>query len=340
MTAGLTGQDEAQGSGAGRVAFISTETIDRVLTWEALIPALRAAYGHPPDEHESPPRTFARGQGASLRALASVPRGRRFMGAKVFGRGRNRGMNYLISLADQDTGEIRALLDANRITALRTAATSALFVACWTPEAPIALGVLGSGAEARAHVQAIAATRRITRLRVCSPTKANRDRFAQRFAETLGIPCESVDSAAAAAAGADVLVAAARSHDETPILHADGLRPGMVLVSVGSTLPTQREIDTSVIERCDVIVSDVPDELAAESGDMRAADAAQVALRHKLQPLQSLVRGELSTTRFRQPMFKSVGSALQDIVAAELVYELAMQTGRAMSLPITFTYKQ
>jgi alanine dehydrogenase len=321
------------------VVFIGSEAIEQVITWDALIGALREAYSQPYDEHISPPRTFAKGQNASLRALAAVPPGKQFMGAKVFGRGRNRGMNYLISLADQETGEIRALLDANKITAFRTAATSALFVDALAPQAPVRLGVLGSGAEARSHVQAIASLRTVESLRVYSPTPANRERFAQDFSASLGIPCETAASPDEAIAGASVVIAAARSHDETPILHADALQPGMLLVSVGSTLPQQREIDISVIERCDLIVSDMPEEVATESGDMRAATAAGMAFEHKMHSLNALLRGEV-TQAATLPMFKSVGSALQDIVAAELIYGRAMAAGLAIPLPIRFSYKQ
>jgi len=325
-------------SGAAPV-FIGTAAVEQVLTWGALVAALRDAYAQRHDEHISPPRAFARGDGASLRALASVPPDKRFMGAKVFGRGRNRGMNYLISLADQETGEIRALLDANKITAYRTAATSALAVDCLAPRRPVRLGVLGSGAEARAHVQAIASLRQVEGLQVYSPTPANREQFARDFEAMLGVPCRPAATAAAAMDGADVGIAAARSRDETPILHADALRGGMVLVSVGSTLPQQREIDASVVERCDLIVCDMPGEVSAESGDMLDARARGIDFLAKLRSLNQLVRGEIAAGA-RLPMFKSVGSALQDIVAAELVYELATRAGLAVELPIAFTYKQ
>lgn len=322
-----------------RPVFISSHAIDQVMDWPALIAALRATYTLPFDEQVSPPRTFAKGEGASLRALASVPPERRFMGAKVFGRGRNQGMNYLISLAEQDTGEIRALVDANRITSWRTAATSALFVDGLAPRRSLALGVLGSGAEARAHVRAIAAVRPLQRIRVYSPTAANRERFALETAADLGVACEAAQTPRAALAGADIVVGAARSHDESPILHADMLADGMLVVSVGSTLPQQREIDTSVVARCDLIVSDVPSELAHASGDMRAAAKEGIDFEPKLHTLNALLRGEIG----RQPacpLFKSVGSAIQDIVAAELAFELTAKAGLAIPLPISFTYKQ
>ena len=113
----------------------------------------------------------------------------------------------------------------------------------------------------------------------------------------------------------------------------------MVVVSVGSTLPQQRELDASVIAQCDLIVCDTPDEVVSQSGDMLGARAKGIEFDAKVLSLNRLVRGEIGKDA-KLPLFKSVGSALQDIVAAELVYELAIREGFATGLPISFTYKQ
>jgi ornithine cyclodeaminase/alanine dehydrogenase len=88
-----------------------------------------------------------RGQGNWLRALAASPPGLRYMGAKIFGFGRAKSVSYLIALFEQETGALAALVDANLITAYRTAATSAVAVDRLAAAGPAALGVLGSGLE-------------------------------------------------------------------------------------------------------------------------------------------------------------------------------------------------
>jgi ornithine cyclodeaminase/alanine dehydrogenase len=115
----------------------------------------------------------------------------------------------------------------------------------------------------------------------------------------------------------------------------------MVVVSIGSTLPEQREIDSSVIAACDLIVCDVVDEVITETGDMLAAARDGIAFKSKTISLNELVSQTKpnSAAKPRLPLFKSVGSALQDLAVAELVFDKACAQGLATSLPIRFLTK-
>jgi alanine dehydrogenase len=323
--------------------FVSAETIRGVLTWPDVIGRLRAAYSIPHGPMASPPRVVARGSdGTWLRALAAVPPDSRFMGAKIFGFGRRRSVSYLIALFEQETGALAALVDANLVTAFRTAATSAVAVDRIAAQHAIALGVLGSGLEAEMHTRAIAAVRPLREMRVYSPTVCNREAFATRLAKDLGVDCKPVDRAEAAVRDADLVVAAARSHDESPILRGQWLREGQMVVSIGSTLPDQREIDEQVVDAADLIICDMPEEVIEETGDMIAATAAGVKFEDKIISLNDLMTGKENGARVnsaRLPMFKSVGAAIQDVVVAELAFERAMGDGSTQALPIGFMMK-
>jgi ornithine cyclodeaminase/alanine dehydrogenase len=263
------------------------------------------------------------------------------MGAKIFGMGRAKSVSYMIALFEQETGAVAALVDANLVTAYRTAGTSAVAVDRLAPPGPATLGVLGSGLEAKMHVRAIASTRPIAALRVFSPTAANRARFAATFSDELGVSCTPVDSADAAVDGASIVLAAARSHDETPILRGRSLHDSMLVVSIGSTLPEQREIDPQVVEACDLIVCDMVEEVVHETGDMIAAQAAGVVFDHKIVSLNDLMTGAADdrVKAARLPMFKSIGAAIQDIVVAELVAEKASAAGLSESGQFGFLMK-
>jgi ornithine cyclodeaminase/alanine dehydrogenase len=322
--------------------FVSAEASRRVLVWTEVIERLRAAYSVPHGPLVSPPRVVARGCNNWVRALAAAPPRSRYMGAKIFGFGRAKSVSYLIALFEQETGALAALLDANLITAYRTAATSAAAVDHMAPAGAASLGVLGSGLEAKMHVRAIASVRPISALRVFSPTPANRDGFAALLAEELGINCLPVDCAERAVNGASIVVAAARSHDETPILKGRWLRDGMLVVSIGSTLPEQREIDEQVVEICDFIVCDTCEEVIHETGDMLAAKAAGIAFERKIVSLNDLLYGAARDrlAAAKRPMYKSVGAAIQDIVVAEFVVEKALAAGLATRTPLGFLMKQ
>jgi alanine dehydrogenase len=323
--------------------FVAADAIGRVLAWPEMIDRLRKSYSVPHTEQASPPRVVARGGGAWVRALAAVPPGSRFMGAKVFGFGRAKSVSYLIALFEQDTGALAALIDANLVTGYRTAATSAVAVDRIAPPGLAVIAVLGSGLEAKMHLRAIATVRPLREVRVHSPTAKNREAFAALFTQELGVPCSAVASAREAVDGASIVVAAARSHDETPILKGEWLRDGMTVVSIGSTLPDQREIDARVVDACDLIICDMVEEVVHETGDMIAAKQAGVAFEPKLMSLNELLSSPSAGERLRAarlPMFKSVGAAIQDVVVAELAFENAVAAGLVRPLGAKFVMKQ
>lgn len=324
-----------------RPVFISEAVTRQVLDWDEMIARLRLAYSVPHDHEAHPRRVVARGRGNWLRTLPAAPSNSHFMGAKIFGAGRARTVGYLIVLFDQQTGDIVAFLDANHITACRTGATSAVAVDRLAPTGSVVLGVLGSGAEAQSHVRAIAHVRPVSMLRVFSTTPERRSEFAMRMQRELGIPAYAMESAEATVREASIVVAAARSHGEKPILFGDWLRAGMLVVSIGSTVAEQREIDTSVVEACDLIVCDTIEEVVEETGDMLCAKAQGIAFEDKLVSLSELVAGraEARVRGARLPMFKSVGAGVQDIAIAELALEKAIERGLAAELPVAFSRK-
>jgi len=324
--------------------FVSAKTVAAVFCWDEAIHALQAVYAQPIATTATPPRTIARDKKAWLRTLTAVPPGTRYFGAKVMGVALDAeaaGVEYVIVLFDRQTSRIAAFVDGNMVTAYRTAATSAAALDRLARAGSARLAVLGSGLEARMHTRAFAAVRPLSEVVVFSPTATRRETFARDLGAELQLPCRAAGNAREAVEGSTIVLAAARSRGELPILHGDSLKDGMTVVSIGSTVPEQREIDVSVAERADFIVCDVMDEVLGESGDMLAAAQAGVDIRGKAFSLNALMSGKLDRERdeARLPMFKSVGSGLQDVVIAELVLTKAVAAGLATPLPIAFETK-
>ena len=233
-------------------------------------------------------------------------------------------------------------MDGRAITQLRTGATSALALDAIAPAGALDLAVLGSGIEARAHLRAVAALRPLGSVRVFSTTAERRERFAAELSAELSTTITVCDSAEQAIADATAVVAAARSHGETPIFDPDALAKGTTIVSVGSTVPDQRELDARVLERAAVIIADEPSEVLEQSGDCIAAAMADIDLTGKTHSLAELLQGKLP-----QPIdhgainvFKSVGSALQDVAVATIVLHRANAAGTSVPLDITLTPKE
>ncbi|BEU98420.1 ornithine cyclodeaminase family protein [Acidovorax sp. DW039] len=316
--------------------LLTDQDVAQLADWKAAFDALRAAYASPLDSAMVPPRSMARGEGMWLRGLTAVSPSGGHMGCKLIAAGTKvRRASYLISLFDQKTMALAALIDGNRITGIRTAATAAVAVAAAAPDRPLAVGVIGSGFEARGLLSALAAVRKVASARVFSPNPSSREKFAAAFRDEHGWVVETAESAQHAIAGADVVLCAARSRDESPVLRGEWLEPGMTVASIGSTLPEQREVDEQVIARAALVVADMPDEVAHDTGDMIAATHAGVDFATKLTSLSDFISGKT----LRQPedivVYKSVGSGLQDIITAEMLLARARAMGLGVELAHT-----
>jgi alanine dehydrogenase len=322
---------------AGRsIRYLSQADTRSLLNWPDVIACLARAYERDDDPRAAPPKVVARRDGMWLRALTAISGPGTTMGAKIIAKGKPKGADHFIALWDTGTAQLICLLDGKNVTAMRTAGTSAVAVDRIAPKEALRLAVLGSGREASTHVSAIATVRQVKSLTVFSPTQANREAFAAKAAGELQVECRAADSARAAVEGADLVIAAARSRDETPILQGAWLKPGMMVVSIGSTVPEQREVDPDVAGRADVIVADVMEEVANETGDMIAARAAGVKFEHKLVALGDVVRGTRAVQQKRDNivLFKSVGSGLQDIAVSEMCHAKARAAGVGVELPM------
>jgi ornithine cyclodeaminase/alanine dehydrogenase len=318
--------------------FLTDEDVSAVANWSAAIDTLRRAYAANIGPDSVPPRSMARAKGMWLRSLTAISPLDGYLGCKLIAASPPiRCASYLISLFDQATMELHALIDGNQITGIRTAATAAVAVDAIAPERPLRVAILGSGFEARAQLTALKATRAISVVIVFSPTPANRARFAEHSRTTLGLETQAAGSAQEAVKGADVVICAARARNEAPVLHGDWLEPGMSVVSIGSTLPEQREVAVDVIELAELIIADVPDEVAHGSGDMLAASQEGIDFTHKLLSLNTVMRNRhpVRATPDGIVLYKSVGSALQDVVISEMLLSRARERGIGTKLSVS-----
>lgn len=327
---------QATAANTTSTVFITDADVAALAQWGAAVEALRAAYAMPMTPAMVPPRTMARGDGFWLRGLCAVSPSGEYMGCKLIAASpKIKRASYLISLFDQRSMELAALVDGNRITDIRTAATSVVAVNALAKAGPLRVGVIGSSALARNTLLALSAVREIAAVRVFSPSPDNRQRYADDFRASHGFDIAAVGSPAEAVAGADVVLCAARSRDESPVFLGEWLEPGMVVVSVGSTLPEQREVDVEAMRRATLIVADMAEEIVHDTGDAIVATREGVDVAAKTVELADVV-GERVPGR-RSPddiiFYKSVGTALQDVVTAEMLLRAALATKRYVPMP-------
>ena len=221
-----------------------------------------------------------------------------------------------IVMLDPETGALAAIVDGRYITEARTAAVSAVSVKKLAREDASVLTILGSGVQARSHLEALSHVRSFREVRAWSPTRKNLDAFA---AETGAI---AKDSPEAAVRGADVIVIAASSH--TPILFNDWVAPGAHVVSVGATRPTQREMDPALVARSRLFVDSRAAALK-ESGDVIPFGDAHI--------VAELGEAACVRTSPREiTIFKSLGLAVEDVAAAHLALTRARESGKGLNI--------
>ncbi|WP_280247986.1 ornithine cyclodeaminase family protein [Nocardia abscessus] len=321
---------------APRTRYLSADDVEKLAGWEAIAAALRQAYAQPIAPEMAPPRSIARADGIWMRGLSAVSPSRRHVGAKLITVATaSRKASYLVVLFDANSAELVALIDGNHLTALRTAATSAMAADLLTATAEPRVAVIGAGLEATNHLAAVAHLRALGPVKVFSPTPQRRRDFAARAAREYGLDATAVDSASEAVTDADLVICAARSRDESPTLLGEWLTPGATVVSIGSTIPEQREVDATALGRADVIVADMVSEVLDETGDCLAATAAGFDLADKTVSLADVAAGRAPGRTDPQQIviYKSVGSALQDVVLAELLLDQAVTAGVGINAP-------
>lgn len=209
-----------------------------------------------------------------------------------------------IFLVDPETGTPLAIMDGRLITEMRTAAVSAAATKLLaSPDAKV-LAILGSGVQARSHMEALKLVRHFEEIRVWSPTLAHAKEFAREIGAT-AMPAEE------AVRGADVVVTATSS--KTPVLKGDWLKSGCQVNAVGACRPDWRELDDQAMQNSVVFV-DSREGALKESGDVILSGAKIYA------ELGEALAGKVPAQANKTTVFKSLGMAVEDIAAAMLVY--------------------
>ncbi|HXE90339.1 MAG TPA: ornithine cyclodeaminase family protein [Terriglobales bacterium] len=230
------------------------------------------------------------------------------------------GIQAHYSLLDPATGTLLAAMEANWLTDLRTAATSAVATRHLMRSGASTLGIFGTGRQAWAHLLVFQKLWSFRRVLVCGSTPVATLDFCRRVAGELGLHAEPADHAACAA-HADVICCCTTATE--PLFDGSGLRPGTHLNLVGAFRPDTREVDDLTIQRARVVV-DTCEGALAEAGDLLIPLAGGAISRsHFLADLHELISGK---TRVRTAddditLFKSVGCALEDLVVAQLAFQ-------------------
>jgi len=316
--------------------LLNADEVGALLDMDALIGALGPAMVELSAGHVSmPPRTAALVQGQGL--LGTMPAylpASRTLSCKlvtVFPGNVRRDLHThqaVVMLFDADTGTPKAMLDGASITALRTAAGSALATRLLAREDASVLLIVGTGVQALSHARAIARVCKLRELRVAGRDLKKAEQAARLLAAEPGIPTRVLPIGAEAFAGVDVVCAT--THAEQPVVRGEWLEPGMHINSVGLN-PAGRELDVDAVRNARVFVESRAAALAPPPSG--AADLVGAEVHAEIGEVLSRSKAGRESPQ-QITLYKSVGVAVQDAVAAQLVYDTAVGRGAGMHVSL------
>lgn len=313
--------------------MLGARDVSAVLPMDACVEALTAAFQ---DSGRAAVRSFVGGVAAAQgkfhikaalregeRALFVAKTNANFPGNPARGLPTIQG---ILALFDAENGRLLSLMDSGSITAIRTAAATAVAVKFLAPADARTLAIVGCGTQALQHVRAIREVREITRVRALDLDRAAAEAFARTVRNDCGIEAEAFDDLRTATGDADIVVTLTSSR--RAFLRKGDVRPGAFVAGIGADSPDKSELDPGLLAGARVIVDDL--DQCAEMGDLHHAIAAGLVSKGDVAGTLADVAANPESFRPTDAgvtVFDSTGIPLEDVVAASLAFERAQRDG-------------
>lgn len=256
-----------------------------------------------------------------------------YMGMKIYTSSRE-GLRFLLPLFGAESGDLLAVLEADYLGQVRTGAASGVATRVMARADARGVGIIGTGLQSRTQLEAIALVRKLERVRAFGRDTQRREGFAREMSGRLGIPVTPVVSAEEAVRGAEILITSTTATN--PVVEGRWLAPGVHINAIGANFPQKRELDADAVSRCDVIAADSRDQSRLEAGDLIHAFGGDETRWNKVLELADIVAGKAKgrSNPEQITLFKSNGIAIEDVIVAGRIYELARKRKIGREVPM------
>jgi ornithine cyclodeaminase/alanine dehydrogenase-like protein (mu-crystallin family) len=271
--------------------------------------------------------------GSFLHYMAAMDLKAGYMGLKIYTVS-GEGLRFIVLLYHAISGDLLALIEADYLGQMRTGAASGVATRLMARGDAKTIGMIGTGLQAHTQLQAIVAVRKIEHIRVFGRDAERRAKFAKEVTELLHIPVEAANSAEAAVRGADIIVTSTTA--SKPVVEGRWLSPGVHMNAIGANWAQKRELDTDAVLRADIIAVDSCAQSKLESGDLIQAFEGHSDRWGSVVEVADIAGRKVSgrTKPEQITLFKSNGIAIQDVVTAGRIYELAKARGIGRDIPL------
>ena len=313
--------------------YLTEEDVAAVLTMDIALEQVERGFVHLAEggAFNFPRNRLPNGDGAFNFMAATAPE-LGVMGMKTYDFVASSSRFY-VQLYDTTTAELVALIEANGMGRFRTGAASGIATKYMARAAASTAGMIGSGYQAGAQLEAVCGVRDITSARIYSPTRENRERLASDMERRLGIEVRPVDSGQECVEGADVVNVITTS--ATPVLLGEWLSPGTHVNAAGNNHWMKQEVDSGVVRRARVIVTDDVEQARIECGDLVDPIDRGMLSWDRVRNLADVVTGQVAgrTSDDDVTLFESQGAAIEDVAVGIRVYRMAQERGLGRPMP-------
>ncbi|MBV8083569.1 MAG: ornithine cyclodeaminase family protein [Chloroflexi bacterium] len=264
-----------------------------------------------------------------FRLKAGAAYGMGCYGFKAYGNGR-----YTVFLYGTESGHLEGIVECHGLTEVRTAAVSALGAKLMARADAQALGIIGTGREARAQLPGMLKVRPITSVKAYSRSAEHRERFAAEMSDRYGVPVTAVDSGEECVRDADLVVTITGANE--PVLLGRWLRPGTHVCAIGATTPQRRELDEEAIARAGTIVVEHLEGAKAELGELQFAAARGKLRWGRVRELKDVAAGLMPgrTSDDEITIIDTIGVGSEDVAIAWAALSKARANGVGQELPL------
>jgi len=310
--------------------FVTSDEISKLAEPADYVAAVEAGYRQRGEGGPAEPRTKRVNESppGMLTEYAAILPESGYMGGYTYSAGfGERDAWFMTPLFDADSGAPLALLDGASMNPFKTGAAGAVGVDHLARAESETVGIIGSGAQARGQLRATPTVRDLSEVRVYSPTRANREAFADEMTARLDCEVTPVDASADAVVDAHIVITATNASE--PVFDGALLAPGTHVTAMGQYNPQKRELDTETIERS-TYVPDLRERAMQDAGSfICAVDEGMVDESHIHAELGAVVAGSAvgRETDAEITVFDSGGTGIETVAAAGMLYERAKAEG-------------
>lgn len=245
-----------------------------------------------------------------------------YMGLKIYTSSRQ-GLRFLIPLFSVESGNLMALIEGDYLGQMRTGAASGVATRFLAKPDAHSVGIIGTGSQARTQLEAVTRVRKIDRVTAFGRDARRREDFAKEMTSRLQVEVRPVGSAEDAVRRADIIITATTSTE--PVLFGAWLKAGAHINAIGANFPQRRELDDEAVRCAGLIAVDSLEQSRTEAGDLIQAFGNDSSRWGGVRELAEIIAGKIPGRRdaAEVTVFKSNGIAIEDIVLAGRLYELA-----------------